>query len=195
MYDSSLPKVKESSFVNAKWEEIYGEIEEDLPENMPKPRGRSVTISVFVDASHAGDHVTRRSRTGILIFLQNAPIVWYTKKQATVEASTFGSEFVALRVATEMNDALRHKLRMMGIPITGSTNTYCDNKSVVANSSKVESVLKKKHLSICYHRVRESCARKALRIAFEPTKSNLADVCTKVQSTYKKRNKLRCIIY
>jgi len=110
----------------------------------------------------------------------------YKKRQATIEASTFGSEFVAPCLATEMNDALRHKLRMMGFSITGSTNGLRDNKAVVDNTSKVESTLKRKHLAICYHRVRECCAKKASRIAFEPTKSNLADVCTKVQSTYKK---------
>ena len=65
---------------------------------------------MYCDASHAGCKLTRRSQTGIIILLQGAPIVWYSKKQQTVEASTFGAEFVALRVACEMNDALRYKL-------------------------------------------------------------------------------------
>ena len=57
-----------------------------------------------------------------------------------------------------MNDGFRYKLRMMGIPIMRPTNIFCDNQSVVNNSTKPESVLKKKHLSICYHEVRECCA-------------------------------------
>ena len=52
-----------------------------------------------------------------------APITWYSKRQATVEASTFGSEFVALRVGMEMNDGLRYKLRMMGIHVVEPTCT------------------------------------------------------------------------
>ena len=55
-------------------------------------------ISMFTDAAFAGDLVTRRSQSGILIFLNQAPITWYSKRQNTVEASTFGSEFIALRV-------------------------------------------------------------------------------------------------
>ena len=56
---------------------------------------------LFVDADHAGDLVTRRSRTGFIVFLNNAPIYWSSKKQNSVETSTFGSEFVAMKQATE----------------------------------------------------------------------------------------------
>jgi hypothetical protein len=42
---------------------------------MPEPLGKPVDISCFVDANHAGNVITRRSHTGILIFVQNAPIM------------------------------------------------------------------------------------------------------------------------
>jgi hypothetical protein len=77
---------------------------------MPEPLGYPVMISVFVDANHAGNVVTRRSHTGILIFLQSTPIMWHSRRQNTVETSTFGSEFVALRAARDMIVALRYKL-------------------------------------------------------------------------------------
>jgi hypothetical protein len=57
---------------------------------MLKPRGQRVTISAFVDAIHARNKVTRD-----IIYVQNAPILWYSKRQNTVEAATFGSEMVA----------------------------------------------------------------------------------------------------
>lgn len=74
-------------------------------------------LNVFVDADHAGNRVTRRSHTGILIYLNSAPIQWYSKAQATVETSTFGSEFIAMRIAVEMIEAMKYKLYMFGIPI------------------------------------------------------------------------------
>ena len=86
---------------------------------------------MFVDAAHAGNLANRRSQTGVIIFINSAPTTWYSKRQGTVEASTFGSEFVALRVGMKMNEGLRYKLRMMGVPIQGPSNVYCDNKSVV----------------------------------------------------------------
>ena len=69
---------------------------DELPPRMPEPWGQSAKMSVFVDADHAGNKVTRRSHTEVLIFLQNAHTVWYSKRQNTVESSTFGSEFVTM---------------------------------------------------------------------------------------------------
>jgi hypothetical protein len=66
-----------------------------------------------------------------------------------------------------MNEALRYKLRKMGISIMGPTNGFCDNKSIVTNSIILQSMLNKKHNSIAYHKVRESVASKAIRIAHE----------------------------
>ena len=139
-----------------------------------------MTILMFCDAAFAGDLVTRRSQTGILIFISNTPITWFSKRQNTVEASIFGSEFVAFRVGCEMNDGLQYKLCMMGVPVKGPTNVYCDNQAVVSNSSLAESTLKKKYLSVCYHKVRECYAKDAVRITYKPTATNLADICTKV---------------
>ena len=67
-----------------------------------------------VDADHAGDKLTRRSRTGFLIYANMAPIVWNMRKQNTVESSTFGSEFVALKSSVETLRGVKYKLRMMG---------------------------------------------------------------------------------
>jgi hypothetical protein len=115
---------------------------------MPEPLGKSVDISCFVDANHAGNVITRRSHTGILIFVQNALIMWYSKKQNTVESSTFGSELVALRIARDLLVALRIKLKMFGVPINGLLNVFCDNQGVVYNISIPESTLTKKHNAI-----------------------------------------------
>jgi hypothetical protein len=67
-----------------------------------------VIMTCFVDANHAGDKITRRSQTGFIIYVNNAPIDWFSKKQNTCESSTFGSEFVAMRIATERIKALRY---------------------------------------------------------------------------------------
>ena len=74
-----------------------------------------------------GGLLTRLSRSGFLIYLNMAPSLWYTKKQATVETSTFGSEFIAMRIATEHIQVLRYKLRSFGIPINEPTFMYGDN--------------------------------------------------------------------
>jgi hypothetical protein len=118
-----------------------------------------------------------------------APIAWYSKKQGSIEGATFGSEFVALKTAMEANRALRYKLRMMGVPIDGQTYVYCDNMSVVSNTTKPESMLKKKSNSIAYHAVREAVAMKELVIAYIKSEDNIADLMTKVLGGGEKRDK------
>ena len=93
---------------------------------MPRPRGRAAKMVVFIDASHAANKVNRKSHRYI-IFLNRAPIIWYSKQQNTVESSTFTSEFVAMKTCTDKEIGLRFKLRMFGIPIDGETDILCDN--------------------------------------------------------------------
>jgi hypothetical protein len=69
--------------------------------------------SCFVDSDHAGCRLTRWSHTGVLIFVNNALILWHSKRQNMVESSMFGSEFVALWTAVDMIKGLRYKLRMI----------------------------------------------------------------------------------
>jgi hypothetical protein len=83
-----------------------------LPPNAPVPRGKDVDIRLYVDLDHAGEKVTRRSRTGFLVYVNGALITWYPKRQPTVESSVFGAEFVALKNGMESVRGLRYKLRI-----------------------------------------------------------------------------------
>lgn len=125
-----------------------------------------------------------------MIYVNNALIVSYSKRQNTVESSSFGSELVALRIATDMVEALRYKLRCFGIPIDGPATVLCDNKSVVMNSSVPASVLNKRHNAICYHRVREAQAAQIIRVAWIPGDLNLSDLLTKTTIPTNKKNGL-----
>ena len=125
VFDPKTPQIDERVFnVNADWRDFYGDVSEELPPNMPEAKGQPVVVSCFVYANHAGNMITRRSHTGILMYVQNAPIVWFSKRQNTVESSSFGSEFIALRAAKDMIVALRYKLRMFGVPIAGPANGF-----------------------------------------------------------------------
>lgn len=161
---------------------------EELPPNMPAPLGgKSFIIRAYVDSDHAGDSVTRRSRTGFIVYLNNAPIYWKSAKQASVETSTFGSEFVAMKQCCEYLRGLRYKLRMMGIPVEGPCYIFGDNQSVLANTTNPGSQLKKKSNAICYHFVREGCARNEWMTAYIKSEHNIADLLTKPLPSGEKR--------
>ena len=185
--DDHLPSDQRAEYRAKYMKELYPDAVEDLPRNAPKPLGNPIQVSVFVDSDHGGDKITRRSRTGILIYLNRAPMLWYSKRQNTVETSTYGSEFVAMRLAFEMIKAMNYKLRMFGIPIEGPARVFGDNNAVVLNSSLPDSALKKKHHSINYHFVRE-CVAAGIGLIFKvKTDANLADLFTKVLDKIKRK--------
>ena len=187
LFDCSAPCVNDKWFKSYDWIDFYRDAKEAIPPNMPEPRGNSVNVKFFVDANHASDTVTRRSQTGILIFLNKAPIHWYSKQQPTVESNTFGAEYCAMKTAVEMVEGLRYKLRMFGVPIDGSANIYCDNEAVYKNTVMPESTLRKKHHSIAFHRCREAVAAKTICIAKQGTDKNLSDLFTKILTVARRK--------
>ena len=185
--EEPLDETQSNGFKAKEMKEFYPDAEESLPPNAPEPRGEPVQINLFVDADHAGNKVTRRSHTGILFFMNMAPIYWYSKRQNTVESSTFSSEFVALKTAVELVISMRYKLRMMGVPLDGPARLFCDNEAVYKNTSYASSTLKKKHNSVAYHRIRECVAAGICYIIKEDTGSNLADILTKILPPNKRK--------
>jgi hypothetical protein len=175
---------------NEDWKNFYGDVKEAIHPNAPQPRGRSVMLRCYDDSNHAGDQLTRHSRTGFIQMINMAPITWFSKKQVSIEGASFGSEFVALKTAVEANRAFRYKLRMMVVPIYGPTYVYCDNMSVVRNTTAPESMLKKKSNSIAYHAVRDAVVMGEILIAYIPTDNNIADIMTKVLPGGERRDRL-----
>ena len=180
VFNPTEPDLNESEFETEDWTATaYGECHEEIPPNAPKPRGIGFTMRAFVDSDHAGDSVTRRSRTGFIVFLNSAPTYWYSKKQASINTSSFGSEFVAMKQYCEYIRGLRYKLRMMGITVDKPTFIFAENQSVLANVTMPHSVLKKKSSSIAYHFVREGVTKDEWRTTYLNTHLNPADLCTK----------------
>ena len=194
VYDPSYPDIDHSQFKDCDWKEFYGDAKEAIPINAPPARGKGVDLRLYVDSDFAGNSVTRRSRTGFLVYMNMAPIAWSSKKQATIETSVFGSEFVAMKHGMEYVRGLRYKLRMMGVPVEGPAYVYGDNMSVIYNTSRPESTIKKKSNSVCYHAVREAVAMGEILTTHVPTLENPADLCTKVVPGGRKRDHLVAMI-
>ena len=56
------------------WTHHYRYAKEEWPPNMPKPITEEAYITVYIDASHANDLVTRRSVTRVLLIINKAPV-------------------------------------------------------------------------------------------------------------------------
>ena len=162
-----------------RWQEFYPDAEEELPPDRPTPLNKKAQITIYVDADHAHDTVTRRSVTGILVFINQTLVRYVSKRQKTVETSSYGSELVASRIATELAMEYRYAVRMMGLEVDGPVHMFGDNNSVIINTTLPSSMLKKKHQSIAYHAVRTAQASGVISFKYTPSAQNWADVCTK----------------
>ena len=101
MFDSRRLDIGSGVFREVDWSDFYPDADPLVPDNCPKSLGKAVKITCYVDANHADNMVTRRSHIGFVIFVNSAPIIWWSKRQNTVKMSTFRSEYVVLRIATE----------------------------------------------------------------------------------------------
>ena len=94
VFDPAYLSIDKTNFQEHEWKRLYGDAKEMIPSNCTKPLGREVDLRMFVDSDHATDETKRRSRTGYFIYVNSALVNWLSKKQATIENSVFGAEFV-----------------------------------------------------------------------------------------------------
>ena len=166
----------------ADFSQQYPDAKEEVDPKFPKPKGRSLSTSVWFDSDHAHDKVTFRSITGLITYVGSTPVYWASKRQGAIETSTYGAEFVAGRVAAVEAISIRYLLRSLGVPIKGETTIYGDNLGMLQSSSIPEAVLKKKHCAISFHKVRECVAARILKCYKVQSNVNRADLMTKAMS-------------
>ena len=158
---------------------VYGNIQEIIPHDCPKPLGKSVTTTTTLDANLLHCMATGASLTACLHLCNQTPTDWYSKKQATVETETYGSEFVAAKTATEQIMDIRYTLRYLGVPIRSKSYMFGDTRSVVTSATLPHSTLSKRHNILAFHRVREAIADKIIDFHWIKSEYNLGDMLSK----------------
>ena len=157
----------------------YGDAKEETPYDAPRPLGKPVITTSYVDANLYHDLLSGKAVTGILHLLNKTPIDWYSKLQNTAATATCGSEFVAAKTCTEQIIDLRNTLRYLGVPIEGPSYMFGDNESVVNSASIPHAKLHKRHHALSFHRAREAIAAKITRFYHIAGTTNPADILSK----------------
>jgi len=178
-FNVEMPDYTRYNVIDANWGTTYHPCSEEIGSDIPLPKGKPVMMTTFVDANLMSDYVTGRSRTGILHMLNKTPIDWFSKKQASVETATYGSEFVAARIAVNQIVELRHELRYLGVQLTGPSWMFGDNLAVVNSATMPNGRLQKWSHILNYHRIREAQATKIVNFVHLHGKDNPVDILTK----------------
>jgi hypothetical protein len=141
--------------------------------------GEELDISVFFDSDHAHDKVTGRSISGVIIMVGSTPVVWRSKRQSAVQMSTYRAGFSVMRLATEEIITMRYILRSLGIKVTSPSSLSGDNAGVISNTTNPDATLKKKHIALSFHSVRENVSAGVICPRQVSSENNIADLLTK----------------
>ena len=157
----------------------YSYFEEDIDPEFPDSFTKELPVTIFCDSDHGHDKVTGRSITGIIVLVGSTPVLWESKRQSSVQLSTYGAEFVALKRAITIAEDMRYTLRSMGVEVKNPTVVFEDNQSVCISSTNPGTTLNHKNVALAYHYVREHQANKVVEIVKIPGVDNYADAFTK----------------
>jgi hypothetical protein len=174
IFDPMEPEDFEPDF-----EDQYRYASEDIDPMFPEPLHSELPVSIFFDSDHAHDKKTGRSISGIIVFVGRTPIIWKSKRQGAIQTSTYGAEFSAMRLATEEAHTIRYMLRALRMRVEKPCHLYGDNLGVIQNATTPEATLKKKHVALSYHFVREVVATGVIAPRKVGGPDNFADVMTK----------------
>ena len=108
--------------MTTEWKDLYGDIKEEIPLGVLDLLSKNSHTACFVDANHSGNFLTRSLHTGVLIYVMNVPIICFSNNHNNVDISTFGPEFVEMRIARDLIVALRYKLIFCSVPLDGPSD-------------------------------------------------------------------------
>ena len=120
-----------------------------------------------------------KSITDCLIFIGGMLFKSTSKRQKAVVTSTHWAEFIALKYAVEEGLAARWLLQRLRVPQDGPIEIYCDIRSFLDSGINTDGNLKRRHVLIAYHRVREAYALGKVRFHHVLGTENCSDFLTK----------------
>jgi hypothetical protein len=116
---------------------VNREIAELISEGAPEPLGHPITVTNYVDANFKHDTISGKSVTGMLHMINKSPLDWYSNKQDTVDAATYGSEIVTACLCTEQIIILCNTLQYLGVRVRSKCYLVGDDESAVDSSMQV----------------------------------------------------------
>ncbi|CAG7720799.1 unnamed protein product, partial [Allacma fusca] len=139
----------------------------------------NMRLTAYTDSDYAGDKVTRRSTSGMVIKLNDSIISWSSQKQPCVSLSSTEAEYIAIASAAREIVWLRSFLHELGHPQTQPTKIRVDNQSAIRLVKNPEMHTRTKHIDVRFHYIRDLANQGDIEVTYVPTAIQLADSLTK----------------
>jgi transposase InsO family protein len=140
---------------------------------------QEMTLEAFADADHANDRADRKSVSGVLIKLNGDVVMWLTRKQSLIAASTTDAEYMAMAVAVQELKWMRMLLIQMKLTVKPQSVLHCDNQSAIVLSKEEANHDRTKHIDVKYHIVREAVFNDIVDVQYIRSDEQQADILTK----------------
>lgn len=132
----------------------------------------------YTDSDYAGCIETRKSTSGYIFMLGNAPITWSSQRQSVVALSTTEAEYIALALGAKEAMWLKSLLHELGFD-QRPVELNVDNQSAIKLAKNPEFHKRTKHIDIKFHFVRDMCSEGDIKIVYVDSKNQIADMLTK----------------
>ena len=133
----------------------------------------------FSDADWATNPKTRRSVSGISVFLAGGPVYYKSKLQPTVALSSTESELYAASEAGKAILYLRSVLKSLGTTLTSPTKLFIDNQATIAIIGNNKATRRLRHVDLRHFAIMQWVQLKNLSLHFISTEDNPSDSLTK----------------
>ena len=95
----NLPLFVDAAEPNPAMKDLYPDAIEELDKNFPERLGKPLQTTVFFDSDHGHDQLTKRSCTGLVVYVGLTLVMWSSKRQTSIQSSSYSAEFMAGRSA------------------------------------------------------------------------------------------------
>jgi histone deacetylase 1/2 len=143
-------------------------------------------LFTFTDSDWANDVEERKSTNGYIVYLNNSPINWKTKKQSITALSSTEAEYIGMSSALQEHIWTTTMLSELGINCEIGT-MYEDNQSAIHIANAPRKRGNSKHIDVRHHFIREQIKNGKIKLEYLPTDKMIGDAMTKPLS----KNKFR----
>lgn len=112
-------------------------------------------LNAFSDANWETCAESRRSTTGMCVFLETSLTTWKSKKQNIVSSSSTKSEYRSMALATKELLWLHQMLLDLHVTVESPARLFCDNKSAMHIANNPVFYERTKHVEIDCHITRD----------------------------------------
>ncbi|CAN1770862.1 Retrovirus-related Pol polyprotein from transposon TNT 1-94 [Linum perenne] len=139
-------------------------------------------ITVYTDASWAGELTDRRSTSGYCSYVWGNLVTWRSKKQNVVARSSAEAEYRAIALGICEGIWLKRILHELKIGADDPIQLLSDSQSAISIVKNPVHHDRTKHVEVDRHFITDNVTRKMVQVGYVPSRQQNADILTKALS-------------